>query len=104
MSVKTNILSKLAAVAGASVLVVGFAAAASAYECKIQPEAAVFVSPSAATAMHVSRVVWTSKVKQKFGLEWSVHTIAASPSQSCQPGAGGTQCTFIAKPCKYVVQ
>lgn len=104
MSVKTNILSKLAAVAGASVLVVGFAAAASAYECKIQPEAGIFVSPSHATAVHASRAMWTSKVKQKFGLEWSVHTIAAAPSQICQPGAGGTQCTFIAKPCKYVVQ
>lgn len=104
MSIKTNILGKLAAIAGASVLVVGFTAGASAYQCKNQAEAAYFVSPSAATAMQASRAVWASKVQQKFGLEWSVHTIAAAPSQVCNPATGGTQCTFIAKPCKYVVQ
>lgn len=98
-----SIFRKLAPLAAATVMLVGFSVGASAYECKAQFETATFVSPSAATAMHASRLVWSSKVKQKFGLEWSVHSIAASPVQTCTNGAGGTQCVVMAKPCKYVV-
>jgi hypothetical protein len=104
MSIKIGIAGKLATVAAAAFVLVGFTAGASAYQCKVQPEVALFVSPNAAAAMHTSRVLWTNKVKQKFGLEWSVYSIAANPSQNCLNGAGGIQCTVVAKPCKYVVQ
>ncbi len=99
-----SIIRTLAPFAAASALLVGFTVGASAYQCKAASETAAFVSPSAATAMHTSRVVWSAKVKQKFGLEWSVWSIAQNPVQNCMNGAGGTQCIVIAKPCKYVVQ
>jgi hypothetical protein len=104
MPIKIGIAGKLASIAAAAVVLVGFTAGANAYQCKVQPESAVFVSPDAGAAMHTSRALWSAKVKQKFGLEWSVYSIAANPSQNCFNGGGGIQCTVIAKPCKYVVQ
>jgi hypothetical protein len=99
-----SILRKIAPLAATTVMLVGFATGASAYECKAQYETAAFVSPSVATAMHASKSVWSSKVQQKLGLEWSVWNIAAVPVQNCTQTGSNYQCVVMAKPCKYVVQ
>lgn len=104
MSIQSRIIASAAAVASAAVVLIGLTAGASAYQCKTHPEMAAFVSPDHAASLHTSRAIWTSKVRQKFGLEWSVYSIAANPTQICQNGNGGVQCIVTAKPCKYVVQ
>lgn len=95
--------SRLTPLALAVVLLGGLTASASAYECKSQPEGVAITASTSGTGMAQGKAAWTSKVKGKFGLAWSVWTIAAAPQQSCTPAAGGFQCVTLAKPCKYVV-
>ena len=102
MSLKT-IIATAAPLAVASVLLVGATSGASAYQCRTQAQAAVAVAPNHAIAIAVGKSMWTSKVKSQFGLEWSVWSIAATPTQNCMNAPGGVQCVLTAKPCKYVV-
>ncbi len=102
MSLKT-IIATAAPLAVASVLLVGATSGASAYQCKSQPQGVNVVGPNHATGLAIGKSAWTSKVQSKFGLEWSVWTIAATPTQNCGPASGGFQCVLTAKPCKYVV-
>jgi hypothetical protein len=97
-------IRKLLPLLAASVLLVGFTGGASAYQCKTQAVAVSAPGADQGTAITVGRALWTSNVRKKFGLEWSVWSIAAAPSQNCSPAGGGYQCIFTAKPCKYVVQ
>ena len=94
----------LAPCAGAALMVLGLAGGASAYQCKPTTQSAVSFAPNNPTALAIGRGLWTSKVKNSLGLEWSVWSIAANGAQSCVPVSGGFQCTTSAKPCKYVVQ
>jgi hypothetical protein len=103
MSLKT-IIATAAPLAVASVMLVGITSGASAYQCKAQIQGVNVMGGNYATALAIGKSTWTSKVKSQFGLEWSVWTIAASPTQSCSPAGGGYQCVLTAKPCKYVVQ
>jgi hypothetical protein len=103
MPLKT-IIATAAPLAVASVLLVGATSGASAYQCKSQPQGVVAAAVNYPTAVALGQSLWTSKVKSQFGLEWSVWTIAASPTQSCSQIGAGFQCVVTAKPCKYVVQ
>ena len=100
-----SIIRKLAPIAGASLLLVGLASGASAYQCKRLNVTGVGVSTAQPAAVAGARANWTGKAKAAYGLSWSVWNIAASPKQTCAPGANGTFiCTVKAKPCNYVVQ
>ena len=103
MSLKTTIIATAAPLAVASIMLVGITSGASAYQCKSQIQGINVVGPNHATALAIGKSMWTSKVQSKFGLEWSVWTIAATPMQNCGPASGGVQCVLTAKPCKYVV-
>ncbi len=103
MSLKTGIIARAAPLAVASIMLVGITSGASAYQCKSQPQGVNVVGPNYATALAIGQSTWTSKVRSKFGLEWSVWSIAATPMQNCGPAGGGFQCVLTAKPCKYVV-
>jgi hypothetical protein len=94
----------LAPCAGAAFMLLGFAGGASAYQCKPTNQSAISFGQTHPMAQAVGRGMWTSKVKNSLGLEWSVWSIAANGAQSCVAVSGGFQCTTIAKPCKYVVQ
>jgi hypothetical protein len=59
-------------------------------------------------ALSKSKSNWTTRVKDKYGLAWSVYKIAQAKSQSCSKTTiGGVKkwnCERSAKPCLYVVQ
>ena len=101
---KVAILRTLAPLAAAATLLVGFTAGASAYQCRTQPELSVGSAVNQGTAIMLGRALWSNSVKAKYGLEWSVWSIAVAPSQNCAAAGGGVQCVISAKPCKYVVQ
>jgi hypothetical protein len=100
---KIAVLRKLAPLAAAATLLVGFTAGASAYQCKAQPEIVAAPGVNQGTAIATGRSMWTASVRSKHGLEWSVWSIASNPTQNCAPVPGGVQCVITAKPCKYVV-
>ena len=57
--------------------------------------------------MHVARAIakksWQNKIKNDYGLAWSVWNIAKGKQLSCFPMANGTKtCVARARPCKYV--
>jgi hypothetical protein len=100
-----SIIRKLAPIAGASILLIGLASGASAYQCKRLNVTGVNVGTAQAAAAAGARANWTAKAKSSFGLSWSVWNIAKNPKQTCAAGANGTfVCTAKAKPCNYVVQ
>ena len=62
------------------------------------------VTQQYAVALAGARADWTNKVKNNYGLSWSVWNIASGKQETCTPGAGGTfACVVKAKPCNYVV-
>ena len=99
-----NFLRKLAQIAVTSVVLVGFSGGANAYDCKAKPETIAAPGQNQGAAIATGRSIWTTKVKGKYGLAWSVWAIADAPQQSCQPAGNGWLCVITAKPCKYVVQ
>jgi hypothetical protein len=100
-----SFVRKIAPLAGAALILTAFASGASAYQCKKLNVTGVNVSTAQAAALAGARANWTGKAKAAYGLSWSVWSIAASPTQTCAPGANGTFiCTAKAKPCNYVVQ
>ena len=96
----------IAPLAVAAAMLAGATAGADAYQCRAKSESTVMVGVNQPTAAALGQAAWSSKVKTKFGLEWSVWSIAANPQQACAPAGGGGsfQCATIAKPCKYVVE
>ncbi len=97
-------IAKIAASTLAAATLFAFVGSAEAYQCKAQNEAANGKAIGQNLALNRSKANWTKSVKGKFGLEWSVYTIASAPSQNCAKNGAMYQCTVVAKPCKYVVQ
>ncbi len=65
------------------------------------------------SAQHQSKVVaeqqaqqsWTSLVRQRMGLPWSVASISKNQKTVCKrTNTNKVQCVFWGRPCKYVVQ
>jgi len=78
---------------------------ASAYECKNghHYQTGIGVHPSQGTAMAIATASWTNKVKETYGLPWSVWQISKGQALTCTPSGNGTKtCVARARPCKYV--
>jgi len=92
------------AMAVAPLLTAGPASAG--YACKGSHSyaSAAGVHPSAPTATHIAQKRWQGKMKNQYGLAWSVWAIAKGKQVQCV-NAGGNQktCVVKARPCKYVV-
>lgn len=76
---------------------------AQAYQCKPNFVSATWHRANAEWALALAKAAWSEKVKQQYGLAWSVWKIAKAKSQKCVPKATGVECTVKAKPCLYVV-
>ena len=102
MSIK--LIRKLIPFAAAALLLAGATTGASAYQCKNINTIGGLVTQQYAVALAGARADWTNKVKNNYGLSWSVWNIASGKQETCTPGAGGTfACVVKAKPCNYVV-
>ena len=103
MSMK--LIRNLVPLAAAALLLVGATTGASAYQCKGTNTVGSLPAAQYAVALAGARADWTAKVKNNYGLSWSVWNIASSKQETCVPGGGGTTiCVVKAKPCNYVVQ
>jgi hypothetical protein len=77
---------------------------AGAYQCKTSPTQATATHAVKITAQGQSKKNWSAIVKSNLGLSWSVWTIAAGRSVTCNKLASGKwTCLASAKPCNYVV-
>jgi hypothetical protein len=97
---------KSVAVATALCLAASLAAMghAHAYACKTSPHQATATDVAKITAQGRSKKNWSSTAKSAFGLSWSVWSIAANRSVTCNKLASGKwTCLASAKPCNYVV-
>lgn len=87
---------------------VTYSTPALAYACKTSPYQAVGVRKTRIAAQVVARKGWSARVKDTYGLQWSVLKIAKNKVKSCAKisTSQGPQwrCLLSAKPCKYVVQ
>ncbi len=100
-----SIIRKLASIAGASILLIGLASGASAYQCKKLNVTGVSAATGQTSALAGAQAQWTAKAKSAYGLSWSVWNIAAGKTQTCTAsGNGAYTCVVKAKPCNYVVQ
>jgi hypothetical protein len=98
----------LKSVATATALLLAATLAASghahAYACKTSPHQATATDVAKITAQGRSKKNWSSTAKSAFGLSWSVWSIAANRSVSCNKLASGKwTCLASGKPCNYVV-
>lgn len=104
-------LNALAALAIASVTTTLTAEKAGAYVCMGQYAMSTGISTSQSQAGSIAKSKWTSWVKGKLGLSWSVWDIAKNKSVICKKRRGrGTRgktfytCVAKANPCNYVVK
>ena len=81
-----------------------FTGGASAYSC-LSTE---YSGSATNTFMYKARAAamesWRNAMKQQFGVEWSVWSIAEDSSVECHQAGTRTTCLVRARPCKYVVQ
>ena len=99
-----SLIRTLAPVAGASILLLGLAGGASAYQCKRANLIASYAGVGHMVALAAAKAQWTAKAKTNYGLSWSVWNIAAGKNESCVAAGGGAfNCVVKAKPCNYVV-
>jgi hypothetical protein len=97
------VLSSLAATAAGATMLVSLAGPAQAYQCKngfIQTEAIHKLRVNSAAS---ATKLWSGKAKGSYGLAWSVWTIAASKSVTCNHTGASYYCMAKGKPCLYVV-
>ena len=101
--------SFIAKIAGCSLAIALLAAAAqpaAAYQCKhLTVKAGNSVTnPKAKKKIWAERIAvsgWTRRVKSKYGLTWSVWSIAKSKSVSCNKSGITWHCVAKGRPCKY---
>lgn len=80
------------------------AGSAQAYQCKAVKTQAESLGNTKPAAKAAARGFWSTAVKNKYDLAWSVWDIAASKSENCQWTGTKFYCMIKAKPCLYVVQ
>jgi hypothetical protein len=99
-----NLIGAVAAAAITAAISVSLAGSAAAYQCKNNFVQAEAIHKLPAKARAAAKAAWTAKVKNTYGLAWSVWDIAASKSQNCSFTGGAFYCIYKAKPCLHVVQ
>ena len=77
---------------------------AHAYQCKNSPTQSIGLAKLRMKAWTKSKKNWTSNVKSRMGLGWSVWGISNSKSVSCIRLTSQWRCLADAKPCLYTVQ
>ncbi len=93
---------RLTVIAAAAFAVAG---PASAYQCKTSPSQSTGTAAGKIVAQGKAKKNWSANVKSGMGLSWSVWTIAAGRTVTCNKHASGQwTCLANAKPCNYVVQ
>lgn len=99
---------KLLSVAGLLAVAIsvspGFTGEAHAYACKGTQYSGAATKKTKMAARHGARKSWTNSMKNQFGLEWSVWSIAAGKSVQCHKTGTKHTCLALARPCQYVVQ
>jgi hypothetical protein len=87
-----------------AVIPLALAGSAQAYQCKAFKTQAEALGNTQVAAKASARGFWSTKVKNKLDLSWSVWDIAASKSENCNWTGNKFYCIIRAKPCLYVVQ
>ncbi len=80
------------------------AGSAQAYQCKAVKTQAEAIGNTKPATKAAARGLWSTAVKNKYDLAWSVWDIAASKSENCQWTGNKFYCIIKARPCLYVVQ
>ena len=99
-----NRKSGLLAAGFMAVLAVTSAGAAQAYECKTAYKQAEAIAPTKVQSTAGVKTIWHNNVKDIYGLQWSVWSIAKSKRINCDFTGNNYYCRASAKPCLYVVQ
>ena len=76
------------------------------YACKNSHNyyTAAGLHPQVQVATAIAKANWTKKMKNQYGLAWSVWSIAKGKTTQCVNAGGGQKtCLARARPCKYVV-
>lgn len=100
---KQKLRTGFAALAIVAVAATLFAGNANAYSCKNISQGAVGSKNTKFAAKHAARKKWTSTVKSRLGLAWSVWSIAKNKTIRCKKVGSKWRCIAKAKPCLYVV-
>jgi hypothetical protein len=87
-----------------AVIPLALAGSAQAYQCKAVKTQAESLGNTRFAAKASARSFWSTAVKNKYDLAWSVWDIAASKSESCNWTGNKFYCIIKARPCLYVVQ
>ena len=87
-----------------AVIPLALAGSAQAYQCKALKTQAEALGNTVAGTKASARGFWSTAVKNKYHLSWSVWDIAAAKSESCNWTGTKFYCIIKARPCKYVVQ
>lgn len=103
MTNTTTRLKRAAIVTTLALLPMAFAGSAQAYVCKNIKTQAESLANTNLQAKKAARKFWSQKVKNSYGLEWSVYDIATSKSENCNWTGAKFYCIIRAKPCQYVV-
>ena len=75
---------------------------ASAYACKSAKTTAAVQHPVRSVARRSIGNAWSQKVRNNYGLAWSVIKYARTKSGTCAKNGSNWVCVFSARPCKYV--
>ncbi|MGE0237994.1 MAG: hypothetical protein AB7F09_15175 [Parvibaculaceae bacterium] len=76
---------------------------AEAYQCKAGLTQAEAIGNPKFKARASAKAIWSTTVKNKYGVQWSVWNIAASKGQRCNWTGAKWYCIVKARPCLYVV-
>jgi hypothetical protein len=87
-----------------AVIPLALAGSAQAYQCKYLKTQAEALGNTVAGTKASARGFWSTAVKNKYHLSWSVWDIAAAKSESCNWTGTKFYCIIKARPWKYVVQ
>ena len=88
MTISMTLIRKLIPFAAAAVLFAGATTGASAYQCKGTNTIGSLPAAQYAVALAGARADWTNKVRNNYGLSWSVLNIANDKQETCAPGGG----------------
>jgi hypothetical protein len=87
-----------------AVIPLALAGSAQAYQCKALKTQAEALGNTAAASKAAARGFWSTKVKNRYDLSWSVWNIASAKNEHCNWTGNKFYCIIKARPCKYVVQ
>ncbi len=104
MTIKITSRGFLLAATIATLASTQFTSPAMAYVCKNSYKQGEALSNSVVTGKANARKAWSTAAKSAYGLEWSVWTIAANRTTTCEWTGAKHYCIARAKPCQYVVQ